>query len=391
MRPKIMFLITEDRFLWSHRLPIARAALQRGYEVVIITRVMGDAQKILDEGFRLIPLQLKRGSYNPLRDLRAILKLRRIYEQEKPAIVHHVALKPVLYGTIAALGLNDIRVVNALTGLGYLVASNTAKARLLRPAILSLLNFLLNRPNQCVLLQNDEDKHYLCTVLRVAPERIAIIRGSGVDIHLFKPSSEPEGVPIVLFASRMLWIKGIREFVEVAKVLRSKGTMARFVIVGDSDFGSPSSVPRERLNEWQKSREVECWGHRHDMSLVLSQASIVCLPSHGGEGVPKTLLEAAASGRAIVATDVPGCRDIVYQDVNGKLVEPKNVLALGAAIEELLKDRAKRQVMGERGREIAVGNFSEARVVGDTLNLYSELLKSALLPSFAAPRATGKI
>jgi glycosyltransferase involved in cell wall biosynthesis len=375
MPPKIIFLITEDRFLWSHRLPIATAALQNGYEVIIATRVVGDGQKIIDEGFRLIPLSLKRGSYNPLRDLGVIRHLREIYKSEKPDIVHHVAIKPVLYGTAAALGFKDIRVINALTGLGFLVSSNSAKARFLRPVIWNLFRLLLSRANQHVLLQNRDDMQLLVTRLKISSEKIVTIRGSGVNVDLFRPSPEPSGTPIVLFASRMLWIKGIREFVEAARLLRNKGVKARFVLVGDADFGSPSSVPRQQLLEWQEAGALEWWGHQQNMPDVLKQANLICLPSQGGEGVPKTLLEAAASGRAIITTNVPGCRDIVRQGVNGILVEPKNATVLAGAVEELLNDPERRRKMGERGREIAVSEFSQERVVRETLSLYDRLLK----------------
>jgi glycosyltransferase involved in cell wall biosynthesis len=375
MRPKLLLLITEDRFLWSHRLPIARAALRDGYEVIITTRVNGDAQKIRDEGFRLIPLQLVRGSYAPLNELRAIRELRQIYHTERPDIVHHVALKPVLYGSMAALGLKETRVINALTGLGYLATSSSMKAQLLGLPIWSALRFLLNRADHRVLLQNEEDKQRLVTKLGVLPEKITIIRGSGVDMNLFQPAPEPVGTPVVLFASRMLWIKGVLEFVEAAKLLLTKGITARFVLAGDSDLNSPSSIPRQQLLVWQSSGAVEWWGHHQKMYQILNQANIVCLPSHGGEGVPKVLIEAAASGRAIVTTDVPGCRDIVRQGINGMLVPPRNAAALANAIEELIKDPAMRQQMASRGREIAANEFSEEVVVDETLALYSELLK----------------
>ena len=391
MPPKIIFLITEDRFLWSHRLPIARAALHSGYEVIIATRVVGDGQKILDEGFRLIPLSLKRRSYNPLRDLGVIRHLREIYKTEKPDIVHHVALKPVLYGTAAALGFKDIRVINALTGLGFLVSSNSAKARFLRPIIWNLFRLLLSRTNQHVLLQNRDDMQLLVTRLKVSSEKIVTIRGSGVNVDLFQPSPEPPGTPIVLFASRMLWIKGLREFVTAARLLRNKGVKARFVLVGDADFGSPSSVPRQQLLEWQEAGALEWWGHKENMPEVFKQINLICLPSQGGEGVPKTLLEAAASGRAIITTNVPGCRDIVRQGVNGILVEPKNATALAAAIEELLNDPERRQKMGERGREIAVGEFSQEQVVKETLSLYSRLLKPGDLSSGMTSSKTSEI
>src|SRR5947209_7800366 len=188
MRPKILFLVTEDWFFLSHRLPIARAALQSGYEVIVATRVCNYAQKIHNEGFRLIPLRLIRESYSPLNELRAIYQIRQIYRRERPDIVHHVALKPVLYGSIAALGQDQVRVINAFTGLGYLAGASSLKVRLLRLPILKALTFLLNRRNHQILLQNQDDKQLLATKCKVAPGRITVIRGSGVDVNYFLPS-----------------------------------------------------------------------------------------------------------------------------------------------------------------------------------------------------------
>jgi glycosyltransferase involved in cell wall biosynthesis len=378
MRTKILFLITEDHFFWSHRLPVARAAVRDGFEVIVATRVLGDAQRIRDEGFRLIPLKLIRECYSPLNEFPAIHQIRRIYPSEKPDIVHHIALKPVLYGSIAALGRREMRVINALTGLGYLAASSSPKAAFLRPLIWGAFRYLLNRPNQQVLLQNQDDRRLLISKLKISPEKISIIRGPGVDLKLFHPSPEPGGTPLVLLASRMLWNKGIQEFVDAAKSLRNRGVTARFVLAGDTDLGSPSGIPRQQLLDWQNSGAVEWLGHRKEMPQIFEQANLVCLPFRGGEGIPKALMEAAASGRAIVATDVPGCREIVRQGINGLLVPPRNATALAEAIEKLLKDSAMRSRMATLGREIAVNEFSEETVVHQTLALYREMLSSSL-------------
>lgn len=375
-RSKLLFLVHEDRFFWSHRLAVARAAQRNGYEVIVATRVHSCAEQIRGEGFRLIPLRLIRESYSPLNEFRAIQQMRQIYRNEDPTIVHHVALKPVLYGSISAMGRKNIRAINALTGLGYLAASSTWKARFLRLLIWNFFRLFLNRPRQRVLVENLDDKQLLIERLKVSPERIALIRGSGVDLSRFQPTAEPSGVPVVLLASRMLWIKGIREFVEAAKMLRSRGLNARFVLAGDSDPSSLSSVPRRQLLEWQSSGSIEWWGHQPDMPRIFEHANLVCLPSHGGEGVPTVLMEAAASGRAIVTTHVPGCRDIVRNGVNGRVVPPRNALALADAIEELLKDPAMRLQMAGRGREIVVKEFSQEMIAEETLALYSELLKS---------------
>lgn len=388
-RPKLLFLFADDRFFWSHRLPVARAALRNGYEVVVATGARDYAQKIRDEGFRLIPLALVRKNASPLHEWRALREVRRIYRIEQPDIVHHVAIKPVLYGSLAGLGLG-FPTINALTGLGYLVASSSLKAAFLRAAVWKAFRFLLNMPNQRVLVENQHDKQVLMTRLGVCSERVILTRGSGVDVDVFHPAPEPVGTPVVTLASRMLWIKGVKEFVEAARLLRAKGIAARFALAGDTDLNNPSCVPRLELVNWQNSGTVEWWGHCREMPQVFQQSSLVCLPSHGGEGVPKVLMEAAASGRAIVTTDVPGCSEIVRQGVNGIVVQPRNAPALAEAIEKLLKDSVLRCQMASRSREIAVKEFSEAAVVEQTLALYRDLLRPrAALPAPTQQSETG--
>jgi glycosyltransferase involved in cell wall biosynthesis len=379
-RPKILFVVAEDWYFWSHRRPIAAAALQNGYDVYVATRVGDCGEKIIGAGFRLIPLRLNRSSYSLFHELRTVGQLRSIYRQVKPDIVHHIALKPVLYGSMAALGERRTQVINAFAGLGYLVSSMSFKARALKQVLWKIFRFLLNRPNSFLLLQNREDRDLLVADIGVLPEKTTIIRGSGVDIHEFQATAELPGVPIVLLSSRMLWIKGISDFVDAAKLLRARGVNARFVLAGDTDLGSPGAIPREKLQEWQNAGSVEWWGHQQSMPQMLQQATLVCLPSHGGEGVPKALIEAAASERAIVATDVPGCRDIVRHGINGLLVATKNPAALADAIATLLNDASLRAEMGRRGRKIAVNEFSEEKVIQQTLALYRKLLGGGAAP-----------
>jgi glycosyltransferase involved in cell wall biosynthesis len=379
-RPKILFVVAEDWYFWSHRRPIAAAALQNGYDVYVATRVGDCGEKIIGAGFRLIPLRLNRSSYSLFYELRTVRQLRSIYRQVKPDIVHHIALKPILYGSMAALGDRRMQVINAFAGLGYLVSSMSFKARALKQVLWKIFRFLLNRPNSFLVLQNREDRDLLVADIGVLPEKTTIIRGSGVDIHEFQATAELPGVPIVLLSSRMLWIKGISDFVDAAKLLRARGVNARFVLAGDTDLGSPGAIPREKLQEWQNAGSVEWWGHQQSMPQMLQQATLVCLPSHGGEGVPKALIEAAASERAIVATDVPGCRDIVRHGINGLLVATKNPAALADAIATLLNDASLRAEMGRRGRKIAVNEFSEEKVIQQTLALYRKLLGGGAAP-----------
>jgi glycosyltransferase involved in cell wall biosynthesis len=379
-RPKILFVVPDDWYFWSHRRPIASAALQNGYNVFVAARVDAFGDKIIEAGFRLIPLCLDRSSYSLFHELRTISELRNIYRREKPDIVHHIALKPILYGSMAALGNSRMQVINAFAGLGYLVSSPSFKAQALKRVLWKMFRFLLNRPNSFLLLQNREDRDLLVAEIGVPQERTTIIRGSGVDVNEFQAKAESPGIPIVLLSSRMLWIKGVSDFVEAAKLLREKGMNARFVLAGDTDPGSPGAIPREKLQEWQNAGPVEWWGHQQSMSRMLQESAVVCLPSHGGEGVPKALIEAAASERAIVATDVPGCRDIVRHGTNGLLVPPKNPAALADAIALLLNDAPLRAAMGRRGREIAVNEFSEEQVIQQTLALYDQLLSAGAAP-----------
>lgn len=375
-RKKLILVIAEDWYFWSHRLPLARAAQKNGFDVVIATRVHKHAERIRSEGFKLVPLHLSRESYSPWKELKTIIQLRRLYREERPDIVHHVALKPILYGSIAALGRKHIHVINALAGMGYLVVSSSLKAALLRFPIWSAFRFLLNQSNTHVLLQNADDREVAISKLKVSADKTVLIRGAGVDCESFCPSAPLSVIPQVVLASRMLWNKGVAEFVEAAKLLRQQGLKVRFVLVGDVDPASPSGMPRATLTAWNDAGFVEWWGPHQEMASVYKTAALVCLPSHGGEGVPKVLLEAAACGKAIVTSDVPGCRDIVRKDVNGLLVPAKNVPELANAIRYLVENDEVRRRMGTAGREIALAEFSQEIVIEKTLALYSSVIGS---------------
>jgi glycosyltransferase involved in cell wall biosynthesis len=370
---KLLFVVAEDWYFLSHRLPLAVAALREGFEVAIATRVGTQGQEILDAGFRLIPLEHLKRETRSLNDVRAIRELRAIYRRERPDIIHHVALKPILYGNIAALGL-PLKIVNAFAGLGYLESSNSPKALIFRTAIWNAMRFLLNRPKSFTILQNFDDRDFAVSKLRMSDENTEVIMGSGVDMEVFRPLPEPSGVPIVMLPSRLLWNKGVAEFVAAAESLKAFGVHARFVLVGDTDEGSPSAIPRAQLAEWNDSGSIEWWGQMRDMQNVLSQASVVCLPSYR-EGIPKVLIEAAACARPIVTTDVPGCRDVVQHYVNGMLVPAKNIDVLALTIRVLLGNADLRARMGHAGRKIAA-HFSQDVVIEKTLTRYDLLTNS---------------
>ena len=375
--PKILFVVTEDWYFRSHRLPLAVAAAQTGYEVVVATRLTGQKQAIETSGVRAVPLlRMKRSSLNLFRELAALLELFFIFRRERPDLVHLVALKPVLYGSIAAKLLGVPARVNALGGLGFVFSSERLLARLLRPLLLLMFRFVFNDPRCRLILQNQDDLRLLVEKARIDSSWVRLIRGAGVDLNDYVPHVLPAGLPVVMLAYRMLWDKGIGEFVQAASAMKAMGIEARFVLVGEPDTENPSSVPREQLNEWHATGVVEWWGYCSDMPKALSESTIVCLPTYYGEGVPKVLIEAMACGRPIVTTDMPGCKDLVMGRTNGLLVKPRDSVGLAESLSELLLDRSLCQRMGQEGRHIAEKEFSLKQVTGETLAIYGELLKA---------------
>lgn len=371
---KLLFLVTEDWYFCSHRLPIARAARDAGFEVIVATRVNEHADCITREGFRLIPLQMRRRSKNPIRELMAILEIINIYRRERPDIVHHVALKPVLYGALAARIGGVPFVVNALAGLGYVFSSSQSRARILKRFVHTAFRFLLNRQNSVVLLQNPDDQRMLIESKTILPGRTALIRGSGVDIRRFSQSPEPgDGSVIVTLIGRMLQDKGILEFVEASKLLKQRGIHFRAVLVGTPDPENLTSFSTSQLKAWHAEGLVEWWGQKNDIPEVWAHSHIAVLPSYR-EGVPMSLIEAAACGRPIITTDVPGCREIVQHEQNGLLVPVKDSRALADAICRLIEDPDLRRQMGQEGRKLVEKEFSESIVVKQTLDLYQSML-----------------
>jgi len=372
-RKKLLFFVTEDWYFCSHRLPLAIAAKDAGFDVGVVTRVRSHGEQIQKAGLRLIPLELSRRGMNPVKELQLIMHLTAIYRKEKPDFVHHIALKPVLYGSMAARIARIDFVVNAMAGLGFLFSSRSVTARLAKRPVLLLMRFLLNKEGSRVILQNPDDVRLMCDGGILPRSCIALIRGSGVDIQQFSVQPEPDGKPLVILASRLLWDKGVGEFVDAARILKKQGVAARFALVGEGDVENLSAISDEQLRDWQKEAVVEVWGRREDMPKVFAESHIVCLPSAYGEGVPKVLIEAAACGRPIVTTDAPGCREIVEDGVNGLLVPLRDTDAVVNALKILIESSNLRQEMGARGRELVEREFSLEKVNNETLSLYEEI------------------
>ncbi len=371
---KIILFANTDWYLYNFRLSLAQALRSGGHEVVLVSPPGKFSQRLEGAGFRWIPFPLSRRGTNPLAELTTIWRLRDLYRAEKPDIVHHFTIKCVLYGSLAAhiSGVHMLRIINAITGLGFVFIGQGWRAGGLRWLVKSLYRIALK--NTQVVFQNEDDRALFFELGLVTAAQVCLIPGSGVDVSRFEaaPAADPAraGLPVVVvLPARMLWDKGVREFVQAAQLLKEQGVPGRFALVGDTDPNYPACVPEQQLNEWQASGIVEWWGWQEDMPAVYRQADIVCLPSYR-EGLPRTLVEAAACGRALVAADVPGCRSIVRHGENGYLAPVRDGKALAEALRTLILDAGLREKMGRCGREIVVREYSMERVLGDTLLLY---------------------
>ena len=369
--PRLLYVVTEDWFFLSHRLPMARAARAAGFEVHVAANVGDGAAAIAREGFVLHPVRFARGKLSPFATLATIRTLRRLHRDLAPDLVHHVALQATIFGSLAALGCRIAR-VNAITGLGYSFISDSVKARVVRTVIGTLLRLLVDRPRSVALVQNPDDRELLLR-LGIAAERIVLIPGSGVDVDRLKPMAEPTGAITIGFVGRLLDDKGIRVLVAAHRQLRAKGTPVELLIAGTPDPANPASVSQAEAEAWGREPGITWLGHVDDIATVWARAHIAVLPSRR-EGLPKSLLEAAACGRPMIATDVPGCREVAIANQTGLLVPPDDPSALAVAIETLADDVGLRDRFGRAARALAEERFAEGAIGRAVTDLYLRLV-----------------
>ena len=379
-RPILLFVVNEPYFFVSHRLPLAAGAMAEGYDIHLAAP---DDNVWAPEAFQTRPfladreityheISLSPRGMRPSEELATIRSLYALYRSVKPAVVHHVTAKPVLYGGIAARFARVPAVVSAFPGLGLYFAASNPAARLVRLALIRGYRFAAGHSNSWVIVQNRHDAETLRRLGISKPGRTTVTRGSGVSLRDFRPSAWPEGPPLIVLPSRMVREKGVDAFVDAARRLKSSGVQARFALVGNTHPSDPRAIPEETLRTWQEEGVVEYWGRREDMPEVFAEASVVCLPSYR-EGMPKALMEAAACGRPVVTYDVPGCRETVVDGSNGILVAERDLGALTESLRRLIGDRALCQRMGEEGRRLAETEFGVDRVVNQTLEIYRAL------------------
>ena len=379
---KLLYVVTEDWAFLTHRLPMARAAQAAGWEVHVATRVAEGGAAIRDLGFILHPLPLHRRSLSLLTLAKEAWQLRALYRREGFALVHHLALKPVIAGSLAAGGLG-IPTVNSIVGLGYVFTSRQWQARLLGAVLPMALRAFLNRPTSVAVVQNPDDRAVLKSI-GVDDGHISLIPGSGVDIDRLQPTPEPEGPVRAAFVGRMLDDKGIRSLVAAHRLLRQRGARLHLDLAGEPDEGNPTSVPLAELGSWNDEPDLTWLGQVDDIGALWRRTHIAVLPSRR-EGLPKSLLEAAACGRPIVATDVPGCREIARDGVNALLVPPDDPASLADALARLAADAALRQRFGAAGRRLVEENFSDRIIGALTVALYDRLAPSPLVSAGARP------
>lgn len=373
-KKKLLFIVNVDWFFTSHRLPIALKAMEEGYEVHLLCAITDKAEYLERLGLIAHPFSFSRSGKNIFNELACVFGLYKQIKSIKPDLVHLVTIKPVLYGGVAARLAKVPGVVSAISGLGFLFVKRVGvQARLFRYAVLFLYRMAMGHPNQRVVFQNPTDMNALVAAGGVQKDKVRMIRGSGVDLLDYPVLPEPDGVPIVVMASRLLKDKGVHEFIEAVGIVTSKGIKVRFQLIGEPDSGNPESVTAEAVQSWQDEGVVECLGFRSDIADLFARAHIVILPSYR-EGLPKVLIEAAACGRPVITTDVPGCRDAIELDVSGLLVPARDAEALAQAMVRLLEDDVLRQRMGRAGRDLAECEFGIDKVVAAHLAIYQELI-----------------
>jgi glycosyltransferase involved in cell wall biosynthesis len=364
---KVLLFANTDWYLYNFRRDLALGLRDRGDEVILLSPPGEYANRLQELGFRWLSIGLSRRSMNPLRELGTIVRLAQIYRREKPDLVHHFTVKCVLYGTLAARWVGVKAIINSITGLGYIFLPGGPWKRVLRSFVYLWYRLIL-RGTQ-VIFENDEDRQSFIRNGFIQLQDDNLIPGVGVDTTRFKLSPLPAGVPIVLMATRLLWDKGVGEFVEVAHQLHSEGIKARFILAGRTDPGNPASISEAQVETWRSEGHIEWLGWIENMATVLEQSSIICLPSYR-EGLPTVLIEAGACGRPVVATDVPGCRLAVQDGVTGLLVSERDIKSLADALRRLLSNPVICQDMGSAGRRRVEEMFSSERILVQILEVY---------------------
>ena len=377
---KLIIIVNDLNFFCSHRLPIAEAAIKKNYHVIIGYGELGniDLPSTLNKKFQLKHIPMIRGGVNIFKELKTLFYIYKFFLKEKPDIVHLVTIKPYLYGGLIARIVGTPSLVSAVSGLGTLFVQQNFKSKFLRFLLHPLYNLAFNHRNQTIIFQNKDDANLLQKwgVLK-NNYKVRFLKGSGVRIDKFTKLEEVDGVPVICLPARLIAEKGIFEFISAARLIKKKGINARFLLAGELDLRNPSSLTSTDIKKINAEGSVEILGYQKDIPSLYSKSHIVCLPSYR-EGFPKALIEAAAACRAVITTDVPGCRDAIIPNKTGLLVPVRDIEALANAIQNLIENPKKRKAMGIVGRKLAERNFKIENIVKAHLKIYDELQKKGV-------------
>ena len=387
---KFVFFANTDWYLYNFRLSTALQLKAQGAEVVMLSPPGEFGTRFAEHGIRWLTLPMDRASLNPMREIWTLQQLVRLLKAEQPDLLHNFTVKCAVYGAIAARVARVPAVVNAVAGMGYVFSSDRLKARMLRPVVSSLMRNTLGGGHSRVILQNSDDAEAFAASRLVPQQKIRVIRSSGVDTTRFRPVTDDTAAarPLrVLLAARLVWEKGIREFADAAVLLRQQGRDIEFLLAGMPDPGNPRSVTHQEAEQWQRQGVLRWLGHVDDMPALLREVDVMTLPSYYREGVPKSLIEGAACGLALVTTDLPGCREVVAQHgIDGLHVIPRDAQSLADTLARLDDDRALLRQLGDRARQQALQHFDERLVIQKTFEVYGELLRTPLQAAQAVAR-----
>ena len=371
MKRRLVFVATEDWWLWLHWTGLLKAARAAGYDITVVTRASKHEERIRELGFDFLDMDFGRGRQSPTVNLRTFYRLYAIYRRIRPDLVHHVALQPTVFGSAAAALAGIPAIVNTIAGMGHVLASENLRSRLLKSVLFPVLGWVSRRSH--MIVQNSDDAEIFTKHLDVKIDHVTVIRGVGVDLQRFKPTPEPGGPIRVAMVSRLLWAKGVGEFIEAASSVRKFRKNIVFTLVGVPDDGNPGAVPHHQVKAWVAADLVDWWGFLEDITEVWSRSHIAVLPSWYREGLPTSLLEAAACGRPIITTNMPGCREVVRHGENGLLVPPRNSQALTSTIVALADDPVRRAAMGTASRSLVEKEFGAPRIYKETLSVYERV------------------
>ena len=372
--PKILMVLNDKAWFWSHRLPLAEGIIKEGWNLTVAAAGVSDDPGFETKTIKAIDLKAHGKGFNLLTELQLLISIFKAIKAAQPDLIHAITLRHAFYTGLAARLSGDKQCIFTIAGLGSLFSAESKKAKIMRLLALPFFRFAFHHKNAHIIFQNPDDAKAFQDCGAADSARSTIIKGSGVDLNKFKETPLPEGPPVFLFSSRLIREKGLREYVQAARLVKQKHKNASFLVAGDTNNTNPNSHTEDEVQAWHDDGSIEWLGHVDDMPTMLQGCHVFVLPSYYREGVPKVVLEAMATGRPIITTNMPGCRETVEDGINGFLVPPKDARALADQMNHILDDKDRLAAMGTASRAKAQAEFGVDSVVKRTLDVYKSCL-----------------